>query len=380
MESLKDNKIIKLSKSCISDAEKIAVQKVLDHEYLGMGAEVKEFEDLLSNYFGRQAACVVNGTAALHLALQAVNIEKDDEVLVQSNTYVASFQAISATGAIAIPCDIDPLTLCLDIYDAEKKLTSRTKAIMPVHYAGGVGDLDEIYQFASKNKLRVIEDAAHAFGSKYNSKKIGSFGDIACFSFDGIKNITSGEGGCVVSNDKDVMNKICDARLLGVEKDTEKRYSSSRSWVFDVKNQGWRYHMSNIMAAIGIEQFKRFEYLSKKRQKIAKKYDDEFKKIKEVSIFNHNYDEIVPHIYVILLDKSINRSKVQEILHKKNIQTGMHWFPAHELSFFKKSNIKLPVTNDICKRILTLPLHPDLSDDDIDLIVNEIKRSISIQK
>lgn len=380
MESLKDNKIIKLSKSCISDAEKIAVQKVLDHEYLGMGAEVKEFEDLLSNYFGRQAACVVNGTAALHLALQAVNIEKDDEVLVQSNTYVASFQAISATGAIPIPCDIDPLTLCLDIYDAEKKLTSRTKAIMPVHYAGGVGDLDEIYQFASKNKLRVIEDAAHAFGSKYNSKKIGSFGDIACFSFDGIKNITSGEGGCVVSNDKDVMNKICDARLLGVEKDTEKRYSSSRSWVFDVKNQGWRYHMSNIMAAIGIEQFKRFEYLSKKRQKIAKKYDDEFKKIKEVSIFNHNYDEIVPHIYVILLDKSINRSKVQEILHKKNIQTGMHWFPAHELSFFKKSNIKLPVTNDICKRILTLPLHPDLSDDDIDLIVNEIKRSISIQK
>ncbi len=380
MESLKDNKIIKLSKSCISDAEKIAVQKVLDHEYLGMGAEVKEFEDLLSNYFGRQAACVVNGTAALHLALQAVNIEKDDEVLVQSNTYVASFQAISATGAIPIPCDIDPLTLCLDIYDAEKKLTSRTKAIMPVHYAGGVGDLDEIYQFASKNKLRVIEDAAHAFGSKYNSKKIGSFGDIACFSFDGIKNITSGEGGCVVSNDKDVMNKICDARLLGVEKDTEKRYSSSRSWVFDVKNQGWRYHMSNIMAAIGIEQFKRFEYLSKKRQKIAKKYDDEFKKIKEVSIFNHNYDEIVPHIYVILLDKSINRSKVQEILHEKNIQTGMHWFPAHELSFFKKSNIKLPVTNDICKRILTLPLHPDLSDDDIDLIVNEIKRSISIQK
>ena len=380
MESLKDNKIIKLSKSCISDAEKIAVQKVLDHEYLGMGAEVKEFEDLLSNYFGRQAACVVNGTAALHLALQAVNIEKDDEVLVQSNTYVASFQAISATGAIPIPCDIDPLTLCLDIYDAEKKLTSRTKAIMPVHYAGGVGDLDEIYQFASKNKLGVIEDAAHAFGSKYNSKKIGSFGDIACFSFDGIKNITSGEGGCVVSNDKDVMNKICDARLLGVEKDTEKRYSSSRSWVFDVKNQGWRYHMSNIMAAIGIEQFKRFEYLSKKRQKIAKKYDDEFKKIKEVSIFNHNYDEIVPHIYVILLDKSINRSKVQEILHEKNIQTGMHWFPAHELSFFKKSNIKLPVTNDMCKRILTLPLHPDLSDDDIDLIVNEIKRSISIQK
>lgn len=380
MESLKAQKIIKLSKSCISDKEKIAVQKVLDHEYLGMGAEVKEFEDLLSNYFGRKAVCVINGTAALHLALQAVNIKKDDEVLVQSNTYVASFQAISATGGIPIPCDIDPHTLCIDISDAEKKLTSKTKAIMPVHYAGGVGDLDEIYKFASKNKLRVIEDAAHAFGSKYNSKKIGSFGDITCFSFDGIKNITSGEGGCVVTNDKNVINRICDSRLLGVEKDTEKRYSSSRSWVFDVKDQGWRYHMSNIMAAIGIEQLKRFEYLSKKRQQIAKKYDDEFKKIKEVSIFNHNYNEIVPHIYVILLDKSINRSMVQEILKENNIQTGTHWFPAHELSFFKKSNIKLPITDDICKRILTLPLHPDLSDDDIEIIVNELNRSISIQK
>ena len=300
MEGINKEKIIKLSKSCLSDAEKIAVQKVLDNEYLGMGAEVKEFEDLLTNFFGRPTACVVSGTAALHLAIQAAGITNNDEILVQSNTYVASYQAISAAGANPVSCDIDPSTLCLDYKDAEVKLTSKTKAIMPVHYAGGVGELNKLYEFAESNDLRVIEDAAHAFGSVYKSKRIGSFGDIACFSFDGIKNITSGEGGCVVSNDKEIINSIRDSRLLGVEKDTDKRYSASRSWIFDVKEQGWRYHMSNIMAAIGIEQFKRFEYLSKKRQKIAKNYDDKLKDIKEITTFSHNYDEVVPHIYVLL--------------------------------------------------------------------------------
>ena len=378
MEGINKEKIIKLSKSCLSDAEKIAVQKVLDNEYLGMGAEVKEFEDLLTNFFGRPTACVVSGTAALHLAIQAAGITNNDEILVQSNTYVASYQAISAAGANPVSCDIDPSTLCLDYKDAEVKLTSKTKAIMPVHYAGGVGELNKLYEFAESNDLRVIEDAAHAFGSVYKSKRIGSFGDIACFSFDGIKNITSGEGGCVVSNDKEIINSIRDSRLLGVEKDTDKRYSASRSWIFDVKEQGWRYHMSNIMAAIGIEQFKRFEYLSKKRQKIAKNYDDKLKDIKEITTFSHNYDEVVPHIYVVLLDKSLDRSKVQESLLERGIQTGIHWFPAHKLSYFKNSKAMLPVTEDIHSRILTLPLHPDLSDGDIERIFEELKNSIGI--
>ena len=378
MEGINKEKIIKLSKSCITDSEKIAVQKVLDNEYLGMGAEVKEFEDLLTNFFGRPTACVASGTAALHLAIQAADISTNNDILVQSNTYVASYQAISAAGANPVSCDIDPSTLCLDYRDAEAKLTSKTKAIMPVHYAGGVGELDKLYEFAESNNLRVIEDAAHAFGSVYQSKRIGSFGDIACFSFDGIKNITSGEGGCVVSNDKDIINSIRDSRLLGVEKDTDKRYSASRSWIFDVKEQGWRYHMSNIMAAIGIEQFKRFEYLSKKRQKIAKNYDNKLKDIKEITTFSHNYDEVVPHIYVVLLDKFIDRSKVQKSLLERGIQTGIHWFPAHKLSYFKNSKVILPVTEDIHSRILTLPLHPDLSDGDIERIFEELKKSIGI--
>jgi dTDP-4-amino-4,6-dideoxygalactose transaminase len=156
---------IRLSKSCIGEAEKEAVMRVLNRGFFGMGQEVKSFEDSLTNFFGRPALCVVNGTAALHLALQATGIGDGDEVLVQSITYVASFQAIAATGAKPVPCDIIATTAGVDLSDAKQKITSKTKAIMPVHYAGCVGNLDAVYDFAHSNGLRVIEDAAHAFGT-----------------------------------------------------------------------------------------------------------------------------------------------------------------------------------------------------------------------
>ena len=194
---------------------------VLDHEYLGMGQEVFAFEAALSNFFGRPTVCVANGTAALHLSLQAIGLTNGHEVLVPSLTYVSSFQAISATGATPVACDIDLATLTIDWKDAESRMTDKTKAIMPVHYAGGVGKLSEVYAFASNNGLRVIEDAAHAFGTTYGGKLVGAFGDISCFSFDGIKNITSGEGGCVVASDIKTLNTVRDCRLLGVVNDTE---------------------------------------------------------------------------------------------------------------------------------------------------------------
>ena len=182
---------------------------------------------------------------------------------------------------------------------------------MPVHYAGGVGALDDIYIFAKKYGLRVIEDAAHAFGTVYNKKRVGSFGDISCFSFDGIKNITSGEGGCIVSNDSRLINKIEDLRLLGVINDSKKRYEGKRSWIFDVMDQGWRSHMSNIMAAIGIEQLKRIDYLFLKRKTLAKMYDQFLRKIDNIALYTHDYDDVVPHIYVIRISglKSFDKLK-----------------------------------------------------------------------
>ena len=374
-----NKKIIRLSKSCISSSEKKAVIDVLEREYLGMGKDVQIFEDLLSKFFGKSAVCTINGTAALHLALEACGIGKNDTVLVPSLTYIASFQSISATGAKPIACDIKSESLLLDLDDAEQRILSNTKAVMPVHYSGDVGDLNSIYNFAEKNKLRVIEDAAHAFGTIYDGKKVGSVGDITCFSFDGIKNITCGEGGAIISNDQNVIKKAKDARLLGVEEDSKKRYVGKRSWTYDSNRQGWRYHMSNLMAAIGTEQLKRFPEFAKKRQLLAKKYDQLLSKNKSrVITISRDYTTIVPHIYVIRIDKLRNRKKLQKELLKKGIQVGYHYYPNHWLSYYKDDNQKsLTVTDSIFPELLSLPLHPDLSESEIEYVVSELNALIN---
>ena len=370
--------MIRLSKSCLSDAEKKAVMGVLDREKLGMGAEVQLFEEALTEFFGRPSVCVVNGTAALHLALQTCGIGLGDEVLVPSLTYIASFQAISATGAKPVACDISSATFLLDLEDAKERITKKTKAIMPVHYTGGVEYLDAVYTFARKHNLKVIEDAAHAFGTTYKGKRVGSFGEVACFSFDGIKNITSGEGGCVVTHDTDILKKIKDARLLGVEKDTDQRYKDERSWGFDAIDQGWRYHMSNIMAAIGIEQLKRFHDFSRKRQLLARQYDQLFMEHPIIQFVPRDYDTVVPHIYVVRIAGMKNRKQVQQELLVNGVEVGYHYHPNHWLSFFKDKNRKpLMVTDSVFPELITLPLHPDLAASDIEYVARMLMKATS---
>ena len=379
MEGVIKNDLIRLSKSCLSQKEKTAVMNALDIGYLGMGTMVDLFEKNLTKYFNRQTVCVSNGSSALHLALQAIDIGPDDEVLIQSLTYVACFQAIKATGATPIACDISPNTLTIDIDDARQRLTSRTKAIMPVHYSGGVGNLDDVYKFAKQNNLRVIEDAAHAFGTEYKGKKVGSFGDIACFSFDGIKNITAGEGGCISTGDKEILNKIKDARLLGIENDTEKRFASKRSWNFSVTNQGWRYHMSDINAAIGIEQLKRVDYLINKRKKLCFSYQKYLSSNNLVQMLSLDYNQIAPHIFVVKLPSFINRDNIKKSLLDKGIQTGIHYFPNHRLDYFSINGIQsLDATDAIYPRLITLPLHPNLTLKDVkyicDCLIEELTK------
>ena len=375
--SVMASNLIRLSKSCIGDAEKEAVLDVLNREYLGMGQEVQLFENMLTEYFGQEATCVVNGTAALQLALQAAGVGYGHEVLVPSITYVASFQAISATGATPIACEIDPETFCLDVKDAELRISKNTKAIMPVHYAGGTGPLAEYYALASKYDLRVIEDAAHAFGSSYNGKLIGSFGDIICFSFDGIKNITSGEGGCIVTNDSEIIEKIKTSRLLGVEKDTEARFSQKRSWDVNVSAQGWRYHMSNIMAAIGVAQLKKVDEISTRRRKLAQRYNAKLESVAGVRPLISDFTNIVPHIYVVYIEGRFDRILLRETMLSEGIETGLHYTPNHLLDYFSGPVIKaLPITEQSFPKILSLPLHPDLTFEDVDSVCTVLSSAL----
>lgn len=367
--------MIRLSKSVVGKEESIAVSNVIENiGYLGMGDEVLKFESELDQFIANETnyrcVCVNTGTSALHLSLEAIT-SIGDEVLVPSYTYIASYQAISAAGCIPISCDINESNLLIDLADAAKRITSKTKVIMPVLFASNPDGLDDVYKFAKNNNLRVVEDAAHAFGCYYKGKKIGSQGDIICFSFDGIKNITSGEGGAVFSSDAKVIQKIKDARLLGVEKDTERRFKGKRSWDFDVKRQGYRYHMSNIFAAIGRVQLKKFEdNFAPIRIKIANNYVNSLKNSKNVKLIKMKYGKIIPHIFPILILNQ--REKIISKFKKEKIQFGMHYKPNHLLTKYK-SGYNLPICEKIYSQIMTLPIHPDLSSQDVNRICSIIK-------
>lgn len=367
--------IIRLSKSVLSGQEVEAVQAVLEKEFLGMGPEVMAFEKELASYLDlptTAVSCVNTGTSALHLALQAAGIGAGDEVLVPSLTYVASFQAISATGAKPIACDVNLDDALLDLHSAKQYLSSKTKAIMPVHYAGHVGNLNAVYEFAQEHQLRVIEDAAHAFGSVYADKKIGAQGDIVCFSFDGIKNITSGEGGLVCSSDPQIISHIADARLLGVAGDSMQRYKKERSWDFEVYHQGWRYHMSDIMAAIGRVQLQRFEKEFKpRRQEIAIYYRSKFESMPHIRLLNSDVNSVVPHIFPIRILNN-KRDTIQHALQAAGVGVGLHYKPNHRLNFYQSDNA-FPNTERLYQELLTIPLHPDLSASDVEHIVDIIK-------
>lgn len=372
---------MRLSKSIVGKEEADAVSKIIVEDgYLGMGVEVGKFEKDIADYLGvtsDNVVCVNTGTSALHLAVEAI-VETGQEVLVPSLTFLSSFQAISAAGAIPIACDVYENTLTIDLEDAKKRITSNTRAIMPVHYASNPANIEQIYEFAKINNLRVIEDAAHAFGCDYKGEKIGSFGDIICFSFDGIKNITSGEGGAIVTNDSKVLSIVKDARLLSIEKDSDKRYSGQRSWDFDVKRQGYRYHMSNIFAAIGRVQLGRLvNEFAPKRIELLKMYHKLLESNPRIKFQIQEADSfIIPHILCIRVLEN-NRDGLKYELEKYKIPTGIHYKPNHLLSYYK-TIYSLPVTEKIYNEILTLPLHPEIGIADVEFICKTINNYLNI--
>jgi len=364
--------LIRLSKSFVGSEEKSALERVIDGGYLGMGEEVKLFESEIQAFIktNNKVICVSTGTAALHLALQGLGVGLGDEVLVPSLTYVASFQAISATGATPVACDVTLDKGFIDLNDALLRVTSKTKVIMPVHYGSNNEGMKEVYEFAKKYNLRVVEDAAHGFGCMQDGAYVGSVGDVVCFSFDGIKNITSGEGGAVITGDMSLATKIEDLRLLGVEKDTEKRYKGERSWAFDVKNQGWRNHMSNLMAAIGREQLKKIDKFGRQRRVCAERYVDALSTHKSVELFKFNYHRNIPHIFPVRILND-NRDNLMSFLKQKNIECGIHYMPNHFLTLYS-APYQLPVVEKLSRELLSLPLHASLQPEEQEKVINSI--------
>lgn len=360
---------IQIQKPSLGQEELEAVKEVFATGWLGMGAVTREFEEQVKKFLGVKNVIAVNtGTSALHIALDAFGIGEGDEVIVPSLTFAGSIQAILMCGAIPVFCDVYSDTLNMDVEDVMKRTTSKTKAIMPVHYSGLPCQIDEIIKIAKEKKILVIEDAAHAFGSTYKGKKIGTFGDVTCFSFDPIKTITCGEGGATVTDNDEIAKKIILKRILGIDKETWFRYQQKRSWYYEVKTLGFRYHMSNVNAAIGLEQLKKIDRFIQKKQKIVRKYDDAFQGMKKIELLSRNYEETAPFNYIIKVKKA--REELMNFLKENDVIAGVHYIPNHTQPFFRKYYTPLPVTEKIGKEILTLPLYYDMTDDDVNKVID----------
>jgi len=366
--------VIRVSQPVVGEQELLAVKAALDRAYYGHAEKVEEFESRLREFLGaREVVCVCNGTAALHLACSALGLGPGDEVVLPSLTFVSSFQAVRATGATPVACDVVPETLTIDLADAERRLTPRTKAVMPVHYAGNPCDLDRILALAKRAGVRVVEDAAHAFGATYRGRKVGSAGDVACFSFDSIKNITCGEGGAIVCGDPDLADRMRRRRSLGIVRSARPGASwKERGWYYEVTDDGFRYHMSNINAAIGLTQLTRVEEFVARRRAICRRYDQALQGVSGIRTLAIDYRCAAPHIYVVRVSGG-RRDALMRALQDREIETGVNYIPNHLHPLFRRPGLRLPETEAAYGEILTLPLHCALADGDVDLVVDTIR-------
>lgn len=344
--------------------------------WLGMGAFTKEFEDRISTYLGlndRYLVATNTGTSALHIALLTAGIGKGDEVITPSFNYVADHQAVCMTGADVVMCDVQYDNLGIDCNKAEELITDKTKAIIPLHFAGIPCDQQGVYKLAEKHNLRIIEDAMHAFGTSINGKKIGSYGDITCFSFDPVKVITSIDGGCVIVNTKEELESLQHLRLLGVDKDTTQRYKNKRAWDYDVISQGFRYHLTNIMASIGISQIKRIDEFIKSRQKVCQAYNEAFREIDCLKIPDSDFSDVSPFIYSLrVLDGK--REELIKHLDEGGIDTGIHFVPVHKHSYFMTARHgELTTTDKVVQEVLTLPLHSNMKSESVQRVINGVQ-------
>lgn len=365
-------------KPSIGEDEINAVVEVLKSGWLGLGPKTEEFEKKFADYIGCNYAVALNsGTAALHMAVEALGIKKGDEVIVTPMTFVSTVHAIRYVGAEPVFADIEQDTMNIDVHDIQRKITEKTKAIIVVHMAGHPCDMDKINELAGYDGLYVIEDAAHACGARYKGKKIGSGNNLTCFSFHAVKNLTCGEGGAITCNNEWYNRYFREKRWLGISKDTWFRTSREHiyAWQYWIDKIGYKYHMNDINAAIGLVQLAKLEILNQKRKYIAQKYSESLKDLKWLELPHEKpYAESSWHLYQVKLPDQSARDGLIQHLKQHDISSGVHYLPIHLQPCYRNIKASVPIANDIWKRILTLPLYPDMTDNDIDKVVNVISK------
>lgn len=361
------------------DKEEIEeVTDTLMSGWLTMGPKTIEFEELLTKYAKAEHAIVVAScTAALHLSLLALGIGEGDEVITSPFTFAATGNVIIHAKAKPVFVDIDRETYNIDLQRIEEAITPKTKAIMPVHYAGQPCEVKAIQEIAKAHNLFVIEDAAHAIGAEYENKKIGSFEDVTCFSFYATKNITTGDGGAIMTNNQELADKLRVLRLHGISKDAWKRYSAKGSWYYEIEDCGWKYNITDIQSALGIAQIKKLDKFIEIRREYAQIYDEELRNTNGViTPYEKPNVKHVYHIYPILLE-NYDRDKFIEGMRECGIGCSVHFIPLHLHPFYQKrfgfKKGDFPNAEWVYERIVSLPLYPKMTEDDLERVINAIR-------
>jgi perosamine synthetase len=367
------NTFLPYGRQWIDDDDIEAVVNVLKGDYLTTGPYVSIFEQALAKYVGaKYAVSFSNGTAALHGACFAAGITEGKEVITTPLTFAASANCILHQGGKPIFADIDEKTYNINPTEMEKKITDKTKAIIPVHFTGQPVPLDELSEIAKKHNLIIIEDAAHALGATYKQKKIGSISDMTMFSFHPVKHITSGEGGIITTNNKEYYDKLLQFRSHGITRDKSRMNENHGPWYYEMHFLGYNYRMTDIQAALGTSQLKKIDKFLDLRKKYVAMYNEAFKKISEISIPYQDENGLSSwHLYIIRLQLeklTVNRKDVFEALLQENIGVNVHYIPVHLLPYYQGLGYQrgdCPIAEKLYDEIITLPLFPAMTENDV---------------
>jgi len=373
----------------IDDSDIKAVSDVLKNDWITQGPKITEFEKLVSNYCNaKYAVAFSSGTAALHAATYSIDISKHDEVITTPITFAASGNCVLYQGGKVIFADIKKDTYNIDPLEVKKKINSKTKALIPVDYTGQPCDTDEINDIAKKNNLFVIEDASHAIGAKYKGKKVGGLSDLSVLSFHPVKLITTGEGGMVLTNNKELFEKLQIFRTHGITKDPKKMFKNEGGWYYEMQQLGYNYRITDFQCALGISQFKKLNGFVKRRREIIKKYNQAFKEYDEIIIpFEKSDVKSSYHLYMIQLKLKrlkVNRKKIFDALRAENIGVHVHYIPVHLQPYYKQifdyKTGDFPIAEEFYSQALTLPLFPKMDENDVNDVIKAVEKVISFYR
>ena len=375
-------KLLPYGRQHVDEQDVQAVVDVLRSDYLTTGPKISEFEQEIAKYVGvKFAVAVSNGTAALHMAAFAAGIGPGDEVLVPALTFAASSNCVLYMGAKPVFVDIDEYTLNIDLADLESKISPKTKAIIPIDFTGQSVDIDQIMAIAKKHNLIVIEDAAHALGSKYKGEPVGLKAHMTMFSFHPVKPITTGEGGIIVTNDETYYHRMLMFRTHGITKIKECMTNYHGPWYYEQQFLGYNYRLTDFQAALGLSQMKKLDSFIQRRQEIANLYRAKLGKLKGISIpKEEGFSSSGWHLYIIQLDLDVIRGTQKEIfeaLHAENIGVMVHYLPVYLHPYYRSLGYQkglCPIAEKVYNRMISLPIFPLMTEADVEDVVKALRK------